>query len=113
MTGGEIVILGNVGDNFAAGMTGGMAFVYDPKDIFQNYVNPTSVIWQKPETKYWKDRLKTLLEEYNLETESKISQNILKNFTKEVEYFKQVCPLEMLDKLENPITFNKKILQTG
>ena len=31
MTGGTVVILGEVGDNFAAGMTGGMAFVYDPK----------------------------------------------------------------------------------
>ena len=30
MTGGTVVILGDVGDNFAAGMTGGMAFVYDP-----------------------------------------------------------------------------------
>ena len=29
-------------------MTGGIAFVYDPKNIFENYVNSTSVIWQKP-----------------------------------------------------------------
>ena len=42
-----MVILGNIGDNFAAGMTGGTAFVYDPKNVFENYVNPTSVIWQK------------------------------------------------------------------
>ena len=113
MTGGEIVILGNIGDNFAAGMTGGIAFIYDPKNIFENYVNPASVVWQKPETKYWKERLKTLLEDYNSETDSKISQNILKNFSKEVENFKQVCPIEMLNKLENPITLKKKILQTG
>ena len=104
MTGGEVVILGNVGDNFAAGMTGGIAFVYDPKNIFENYVNPNSVIWQKPETKYWKDRLKILLEEYDFETKSKISENILKNFSKEVENFKQVCPIEMLDKLKNPVS---------
>ena len=113
MTGGEIVILGNIGDNFAAGMTGGIAFVYDPKNVFENYVNPTSVIWQKPETNYWKDRLKTLIEEYNLETGSKISQGILDNFHDEVENFKQVCPIEMLSKLENPISLKKNILQTG
>ena len=113
MTGGEIVILGNIGDNFAAGMTGGIAFVYDPKNVFENYVNPTSVIWQKPETNYWKDRLKTLIEEYNLETGSKISQKILENFSKELENFKQVCPIEMLNKLENPITLKKRVLQTG
>ena len=113
MTGGEVAILGSVGDNFAAGMTGGMAFVYDPKNTFENYVNSVSVVYQKIETKYWKDRLKVLLEEYNLETQSKISKNILENFSKEAENFKQICPIEMLDKLENPITLKKNILQTG
>ena len=47
MTGGTAVILGAVGDNFGAGMTGGMAFVYDPDDTFQRAVNPDSVIWQR------------------------------------------------------------------
>ena len=46
-------------------------------------------------------------------TESKISQNILENFSKEAENFKQVCPIEMLNKLENPITLKKSTLQTG
>ena len=50
MTGGTVIILGKVGDNFAAGMTGGMAFIYDPNQEFENYVNPNSVIWQLPET---------------------------------------------------------------
>ena len=35
MTGGNVVILGDVGDNFAAGMTGGMAFIYDQKNDFE------------------------------------------------------------------------------
>ena len=38
MTGGTVVILGVVGDNFAAGMTGGMAFVYDPDQEFEKVV---------------------------------------------------------------------------
>ena len=38
MTGGTAIILGEVGDNFGAGMTGGMAFVYDAKDEFENFV---------------------------------------------------------------------------
>ena len=58
MTGGEIVILGKVGDNFGAGMTGGMAFIYDPENTFENYVNSTSIIWQKLETDFWKGKLK-------------------------------------------------------
>ena len=55
----------------------------------------------------WKDKLRNLLEEYNFETESKISKNILENFEKEVENFKQICPIEMLDKLESPINLRK------
>ena len=107
MTGGEIVILGKVGDNFGAGMTGGMAFVYDPENSFENYVNSASIIWQKPETEFWKNKLKNLLKEYSSETESKISKNILNNFSNEIKNFKQVCPIEMLDKLDNPIVFKK------
>ena len=94
-------------------MTGGMAFVYDPENVFENYANPTSIIWQKPETKYWIDKLKKLLKEYLLETESETSKVILDSFSKEVKNFKQVCPIEMLDKLENPISLKSKISKTG
>jgi glutamate synthase (NADPH/NADH) large chain len=113
MTGGTVAILGSIGDNFAAGMTGGMAFVYDPYNKFENYVNSTSVIWQIPETKYWTDYLKKLLQEYNSETDSIVSKKILNDFSNEIKNFKQICPIEMLDKLENPISLKKNILQTG
>jgi glutamate synthase (NADPH/NADH) large chain len=113
MTGGTVVILGSIGDNFAAGMTGGMAFVYDPYNKFENYVNSTSVMWQVPETKYWMDYLKKLLQEYNSETNSIVSKKILNDFSNEIKNFKQICPIEMLDKLENPINLKKNILQTG
>ncbi|HSR70989.1 MAG TPA: glutamate synthase large subunit, partial [Kiloniellales bacterium] len=53
MTGGIAVILGPVGFNFAAGMTGGMAFVYDPEDRLSERINPTSVIYQRIETAHW------------------------------------------------------------
>ncbi len=104
MTGGTVVILGKVGDNFAAGMTGGMAFIYDQFSDIENYVNLDSVILQKIETKYWIDHLKNLIEEHFKETKSEISKKIIDNFEKEVNNFIQVCPKEMLNKLENPIT---------
>ena len=44
MTGGTVVILGEVGDNFAAGMTGGMAFIYDLNNQFETKVNPETVV---------------------------------------------------------------------
>ena len=109
MTGGTVVILGKVGDNFAAGMTGGMAFIYDPNLEFENYVNPNSVIWQTPETEYWKIYLKNLILEHFKETESKISNKILKNYSNEIKNFIQVCPKEMIDKLENPISIKINI----
>ena len=107
MTGGKVVILGNVGDNFAAGMTGGMAFIYDPEHKFENYVNPQSVIWQEIETDYWKKYLKDLINQFNIETKSKIAQKILHNYDRELKNFIQVCPIEMLDKLDNPISLKE------
>ena len=109
MTGGNIVILGSIGDNFGAGMTGGMAFIYDPENTFENFVNPASVTWQKPETKYWKEKLKSLIQEHLNETESLIAKEILNDFENEINNFKQVCPIEMLDKLENPITLKDSV----
>ncbi len=107
MTGGTAIILGQVGDNFGAGMTGGMAFVYDLEKKFENYVNPNSVIWQPVETEFWKEYLKETLKQFYDETKSKISKTIIDNFERELKNFIQVCPIEMLDKLENPITLNE------
>ena len=109
MTVGKIVILGSIRDNFGAGMTGGMAFIYDPENTFENFVNPASVTWQKPETKYWKDKLKSLIQDHLKETNSAIAKEILDDFENKINNFKQVCPVEMLDKLENPITLKGSI----
>ena len=109
MTGGNIIILGDIGDNFGAGMTGGMAFIYDPENQFDKKVNPESVVWQTPETKFWIDHLRKLIQEHAIETKSTISKKIVENFENEINNFVQVCPKEMLDKLENPIS-NKKLV---
>ena len=89
-------------------MTGGMAFIYDKTNEFENYVNPNSVIWQIPETNYWKDYLKNLIKEHFKETQSKIAKNIIENFDDELKNFKQVCPKEMLDKLPNLLSLKNK-----
>ncbi len=109
MTGGNIIILGDIGDNFGAGMTGGMAFIYDPENQFDKKVNPESVVWQTPETKFWIEHLGKLIQEHKIETNSTISKKIVENFENEINNFVQVCPKEMLDKLENPIS-NKKLV---
>jgi len=109
MTGGNVVILGEVGDNFAAGMTGGMVFVYDANNNFEKKVNPESVIWQRPETEFWIKFLKNLIFDHFKETNSIFAKKLLDNFEKEIINFFQVCPKEMLDKLDKPITLNKTL----
>jgi len=109
MTGGTAIILGQVGDNFGAGMTGGMAFIYDKENNFENFVNPSSIIWQSIETEYWKNFLKDNLKNFVTETHSIFAKKILDDFERELKYFKQVCPIEMLDKLDNPITLKSNI----
>ena len=106
MTGGTAIILGHVGDNFGAGMTGGMAFIYDKENSFDKYVNPNSIIWQSIEIDYWKNFLKNNLKDFVRETQSNFAEKILNNFDEELQFFKQVCPIEMLDKLDNPIRLN-------
>jgi glutamate synthase (NADPH/NADH) large chain len=104
MTGGTVVILGDVGDNFAAGMTGGMAFIFDPESKLENLINPNSVTWNKVEVEYWKQYLKNLVQDHAKLTRSKYSQKILYEWDVNINSFIQVCPIEMLDKIEHPIT---------
>jgi len=113
MTGGTVIILGDVGDNFAAGMTGGMVFIYDKDKKFEKKVNPESVVWQNVETDYWKKFLKYLIEEHFNETGSDLSKRIIKNFDEEISNFVQVCPKEMIDKLKNPISLNSNIKEVS
>ncbi|MDC0429814.1 glutamate synthase large subunit, partial [Candidatus Pelagibacter sp.] len=113
MTGGTVIILGDVGDNFAAGMTGGMAFIYDKEKEFEKKVNPESVVWQNVETDYWKKLLENLIEEHFNETGSDLSKRIIKNFDNEISNFVQVCPKEMIDKLKNPISLNSNIKEVS
>ena len=104
MTGGTAVFLGEIGDNFAAGMTGGMAFVYDPEAKIENLINPNSVTWNRVETEYWRNFLKNLVESHQRFTKSKYSQKMLYEWDVNLSHFIQVCPLEMLNKLEHPLT---------
>ena len=113
MTGGTAIILGLVGDNFGAGMTGGMAFVYDENNDFENFANPSSIIWQPVETDFWKNFLKESIKDFENKTYSQKAKKILDNFDSELKKFKQVCPVEMLDKLDNPISLKPHLKRAG
>ncbi|TVQ34506.1 MAG: glutamate synthase large subunit, partial [Geminicoccaceae bacterium] len=111
MTGGTAVILGRTGDNFAAGMSGGMAFVYDPEnrlwDPVRNRsirVNDDMVVCQRVEVDHYAKLLEDLLIEHVGMTQSALAQRILNDFELERQFFWQIVPTEMLDKLEVPVT---------
>jgi glutamate synthase (NADPH) large chain len=113
MTGGTVVILGEVGDNFGAGMTGGMSFIYDPNNQFEKRANPETIIWQNVETEYWISNLKQLILEHSTETNSNLSKKIIDNFNTEILNFIQVCPKEMLNKLESPISLKSIVKEVS
>jgi glutamate synthase (NADPH/NADH) large chain len=104
MTGGVAVILGPVGHNFAAGMTGGMAFVYDTDDLFETRVNSDSVIYQRVETEHWEGLLKELVAEHVSETQSRFAERLLIDWALERDRFWQVVPKEMVKRLEHPLS---------
>ena len=104
MTGGTVVILGEVGDNFAAGMTGGMAFVYDPEELLPQRINPDSVIFQRVETEHWERVLRELIAEHRAETQSRFAERLLIDWRLERGKFWQIVPNEMLERLEHPVT---------
>ena len=113
MTGGTAVILGSVGDNFAAGMTGGMAFVYDRKGMFETAVNPDAVVYQRLQSAHWEGFLKDLVRRHARETQSTFAANLLTEWDTEIGRFWQVCPKEMLDKIEHPLSDAKEAAKTA
>ena len=84
MTGGTAVILGPVGDNFAAGMTGGMAFVYDSDQSFIPHVNDAHVVWQRLDSAHWEAVCRGLIEEHARETQSAFAARMLATWDREV-----------------------------
>jgi len=103
MTGGTVVILGSVGDNFGAGMTGGMAYVYDENGMFEKAVNPDSVVWQRFESAHYEEACFELIGRHARETGSEFSKKMLQEWELEREKFWQVVPKEMLTRLEYPL----------
>jgi glutamate synthase (NADPH/NADH) large chain len=104
MTGGTVVVLGEVGDNFGAGFTGGVAFVYDPDKKFEHRLNKETLFWQRVATPYWADVLKTLIERHVTETESRYAASMLNDWTRESPHFWQVVPKDYVKYLPAPLS---------
>jgi glutamate synthase (NADPH/NADH) large chain len=103
MTGGCAVILGPVGDNFAAGMSGGHAFIYDPDDRFAMRVNTEMVIWRRIATGWWEAFLRDLIARHVAETQSRYAARILNDFGRECGRFWHVVPRDFVKYLPHPL----------
>ncbi len=104
MTGGVAVILGEVGDNFAAGMTGGLAFAYDPEGSFRRRLNEESITVQRVETEHYEQLLHDLIVRHVRETQSRYAEQLLLDWQMEKDKFWLIVPKDMLDKLDYPLT---------
>ena len=103
MTGGVAVLLGRVGQNFGAGMTGGMAFVYDMDESFARRANPESITWRRLGSAHWERVLRDLVAEHVAATDSKWARGLLEDWDRAVGRFWQVVPKEMLSRLAHPL----------
>jgi glutamate synthase (NADPH/NADH) large chain len=103
MTGGTVVILGEVGDNFGAGFTGGVAFVYDAEEKFEMRVNRDTVIWQRVATAHWDATLRGLIERHVAETESRYAASMLNDWDRVAPKFWQIVPKEYVRYLAAPL----------
>ena len=95
MTGGRAVVLGPFGRNFAAGMSGGIAYVFDPDNKMQRLVNTASVDLDpiQPDSQYARE-LKSLVQQHRRYTGSKLASVMLADWTKYLKQFVQVMPTE-------------------
>ena len=92
MTGGRVVILGPTGRNFAAGMSGGIAYVIDPNKIFESLCNKELVELDTLSDKQEIMLVQQLIEKhYNL-TNSKNAQDILQNWNQSIQNFVRIIP---------------------
>ena len=103
MTGGVAAILGPVGDNFGAGMTGGIAFVYDPDASFEQRANPQTVLWRRLGSRYWHETLHALVADHAQLTGSRFAAALIADWDREALKFWQICPHEMVERLEHPL----------
>lgn len=94
MTGGIVVVLGQTGRNFAAGMSGGVAYVLDESNDFDYFCNMEMVELSLVEDNTDINELKTLIYKHQQYTNSNLAKKIISNWEQYVLKFKKVTPIE-------------------
>ena len=92
MTGGDLVVLGETGRNFGAGMSGGIAYVYDPNGKFPERCNMGLVSLESIDTVEEKEKVYAFIQEHVAMTGSTVGQAMLENWEAEHKKFVKVFP---------------------
>ncbi len=100
MTGGRVVVLGETGRNFAAGMSGGVAYVYDKNHNFDYFCNMDQVEINLVEEATYRKELHELIRQHYLYTGSNLARKMLDDWNRYVDDFIQVVPIEYKRVLE-------------
>ena len=109
MTGGKVIVLGSTGRNFAAGMSGGIAYVFDPENKFtQGLCNEETIEFEEIEAEEGKE-LKTLIERHVDYTNSNKASELLKDWERNLSKFVKVMPIEYKRALKRLETEEKMV----
>ncbi|MCQ2493289.1 MAG: glutamate synthase large subunit [Lachnospiraceae bacterium] len=108
MTGGRVVVLGATGKNFAAGMSGGIAYVLDEHNDLYKHLNKEMVSSTVLSNKYDILELKTMIQEHVAQTNSSKGKEILSNFDEFVPKFKKIIPYDYARVLSTIVQMEEK-----
>jgi glutamate synthase domain-containing protein 3 len=97
MTGGTVVVLGQIGKNFAAGMSGGVAFIFDESNNFAQKCNQEQVELDSIKDEADFNKVYQMLEKHVLYTNSPLGKRVLENWTESREKFIRVIPRDYLE----------------
>ncbi|MNV37989.1 Ferredoxin-dependent glutamate synthase 1 [compost metagenome] len=100
MTGGRVVVLGGTGRNFAAGMSGGIAYVYDPDNTFVNRCNLEMVLLERVEDQSEAEELRGMIARHAELTGSTLGQRVLDGWQQNLAKFVRVIPKDYKRMLE-------------
>ena len=112
MTGGRVVVLGKTGKNFAAGMSGGIAYVLDEENDLYRKVNKQMVSIDKLMNKYDVLELKEMVKDHVAYTNSAKGKEILENFSEYLPKFKKIIPHDYARMLKAIVQMEEKGLSS-
>jgi glutamate synthase domain-containing protein 2/glutamate synthase domain-containing protein 3 len=113
MTGGRVVVIGPTGRNFAAGMSGGIAYVYDDNSMFEKLCNGEMVDLEKPDKPDDIATIRRLLDNHLKYTGSPVAKAILDDFEKEIRWFVKVMPTDYRRVLEQGAEMQERAKKLG